>query len=74
MHFPFARSTKANRAMGPIEVQGGGPLRQVRDLTRVGDPAVCQPRLVELCASASASAQASYAVLLSRAHPTLSPQ
>ena len=72
MHFPFARSTKANRAMGPIEVQGGGPLRQVRDLTRVGDPAVCQPRLVELCASASA--QASYAVLLSRAHPTLSPQ
>ena len=72
MHFPFARSTKADRAMGPIEVQGGRPLRQVRDLTRVGDPAVWQPRLVELCASASA--QASYAVLLSRAHPTLSPQ
>ena len=27
-------------------------LRQVRDLTRVGDPVVWQPKLVELCASA----------------------
>ena len=29
-----------------------GVLRRVRDLTRVGDPTVWQPELVELCASA----------------------